>query len=888
MRNPFSHPDGRRPFESAPLAEVGDELEFHLEQRIRDYVARGMDPATARATAIERFGNVGDVQRECTELLEDDRRAEARRDWLADLRQDLRFGFRSAMRAKLFTLLAVVTLAFGIGANAAVFGVVKSVLLDALPFREPDRLVRVFARFRDGSSEQGALSAGAAKDVADRARSFSSVAIYQSQPADRLYRGDGAARIVRLAWVQPAFFTTLGVTPVLGRNFHDEDAQSDTSLVAILSNESWKQIFGGDPAIAGKTIQINGITRTVAGVLPRDFVGPLGPTDVYLAMSLPSLLKNPVSARGSHYLALVARLKPGVSIETARQDVAAISTALSREYPRDDGPFELTMIRLRDSMVGDTRTPLLVLMASAGLVLLITCANLAGALLSRTISRRKEFAVRVALGAGRGRLVRQLLTESTVLALAGGVAGVLLALFGLTIVRKLALSALPSYAHLALDPGTLAYTMVLALCTGLAFGVVPALSVGRTNMQSTLRDETRGTSESRRSRQLRGALVAGQIALCLSLLTGAGLLTRSLWAMTSAPLGFNPEGLLTVDVQPPLAKLDSDDAAARYYAQLEDQLRTIPGVTAIASVSELPSPNMNSNGLVIEGAPPPPNDAQPFITYASVSDDYFRTLGIPLRSGRTFGPEDRSGAPSSIVISAAMERRYWPRGGALGSRIRLGPDANAPWNVIVGVVGDVRNDPAKPAPEPITYASRRQEPSGSVSFLFRSQGNPLALAKEVQRVATAYDADLATHNVSTMRALLSDALAGRRLPAVLMMGFGGLALLLASVGVYAMFAAMAAAREREFGVRVALGSSRQGIAGLVLRQGATWMAVGIAGGVFGVLLVGSMLRNLLYGVKPFDPFTLAATMLMLLACASIALLGPVRRATKVDPISVMR
>lgn len=688
--------------------------------------------------------------------------------------------------------------------------------------------------------------------------------------------------------MQPTFFTTLGVTPVVGRSFHEEDAQSDTALVAMLSNESWKQMFGGDPGIAGKTILINGISRTVAGVLPPGFVGPQGPADVYLAMSITSLLKDPISARGSHYLALVARLKPGVSVETARQDVAAVSSALSKEYPRDDGPFELTTTRLRDSMVGDTRTPLLVLLASAGLVLLITCANLAGALLSRTISRRKEFAVRVALGAGRGRLVRQLLTESTVLALAGGIAGVLLALFGLTVLRKLALTALPSYAHLSLDPGTLAYTMLLAICTGLAFGVIPALSVGRTNMQSTLRDETRGTSESRRSRQLRGALVAGQIALCLSLLTGAGLLTRSLWAMTSAPLGFDPNGIVTVDMQPPLAKLDSTVDAVRYYAQLEDQLRAIPGVTAIASASELPSSNMNSNGLVIEGAPPPPNDAQPFITYASVSDDYFHTLGIPLRSGRTFGPEDRPDAPSSIVINAAMERRYWPRGDALGSRIRLGPDANAPWKVIVGVVGDVRNDPAKSAPEPMTYASRRQEPSGRVSFLFRTQAQPQALEKEVKRIATAYDPDLATHNVTTMRALLSDALAGRRLPAVLMMGFGGLALLLASVGVYAMFAAMGAAREREFGVRVALGSSRQRIAGLVLRQGATWMAVGIVGGVFGVVLVGTMLRNLLYGVKPFDPFTLVATMLMLLACASIALLGPVRRATQVDPISVMR
>ncbi|MDB4909268.1 MAG: permease [Gemmatimonadetes bacterium] len=491
MRNPFSHPDSKLPFETAPQTEVGDELAFHLEQRIHDYIAQGMDPATARATALERFGDVSGVQRECTELLQDDRRAERRRDWLGDLKQDLRFGFRAATRAKLFTLLAVITLAFGIGANAAVFGVVKSVLLDALPYGQPDRLVRVYARFRNGSSEHGGLSAGAAHDIAERQRSFSSAAIFQGDASDRVYKGDGSARIVRVLWVQPAFFATLGVNPAMGRTFNDDDAKGDTALNAILSHNAWQRIFGGDRAIMGGSIRINGITRQVVGVLPRDFVAPSGNADVYFALSIPALLRDPVSARGSHYLALVARLKPGVTIAAARQEIRAISNDLSRENPRDDGPFELVASHLRDAMVGDTRTPLLVLMASAGLVLLITCANLAGALLSRTISRRKEFAVRVALGAGRGRLVRQLLTESTLLALAGGVAGILLALLGLTVLRKIALNALPSYAHLALDPGTLVYTMLLALCTGLAFGVVPALSVGRTNMQSTLRDETR-------------------------------------------------------------------------------------------------------------------------------------------------------------------------------------------------------------------------------------------------------------------------------------------------------------------------------------------------------------------------------------------------------------
>jgi len=888
MRNPFSHTDARRPFESAPQAEVGDELQFHLEQRIRDYIARGMDPDTARSTALERFGDVRDVQRECTELLESDRRAEARRDWLADLRQDLRFGVRSAMRAKLFSLLAIVTLAFGIGANAAVFGVVKSVLLDALPYADSDQLVRVYGYFRVSEGNRSGLSAGEAKDLLERPRTFSSAAAFEGSPNDRVYTSDGGAHIIKMNWVQPALFHTLGVTPILGRVFRDEDAQSDTAFTVVLSYDAWQRMFNGDPHIVGKAIRISSYPRTVIGVLPRGFIAPSGETDGFYPLDLDLLLRNPVTARGSHWLGFVARRKPGVSLQAAQQEIITLSNDLSREYPREDASIRLEAISLHKSMAGDTRTPLLVLMASAGLVLLITCANLAGALLSRTISRRKEFAVRVALGAGRERLVRQLFTESVLLAVAGGVSGILLALFGLSVLRHLALPALPPYAKLSLDAGTLAYTMLLALLTGLAFGTVPAFSVGRSSMQGVLRDETRGTSESKRSRRLRGALVAGQIALCLSLLAGAGLLSRSLWRMTSAPLGYNADGLTTVDVQPPRGRFHTPEEWGGFYQQLEDQLRAIPGVSAVASVSELPSPTMNNNGLAIEGVPLLRADAVPFVTYASVSDDYFRTMGIPLISGRTFGADDRPNAPTSIVISRALEKKFFPNGGALGARIRLGPDANEPWSVIVGVVGDVRIDPARLGGEPITYASRRQEPSGVVSFLMRTQGNPLDLDKNIQGVASRIDPDLALHNVTTMRARLSEGLAGRRLPVVLMTAFGSLALLLASVGVYEMFAAMGAAREREFGVRVALGSSRQRIAGLVLRQGATWMAIGLAGGVIGVVLVGSLLRSLLYGVKPFDPLTLVATVLMLFACASVALLGPVRRATKVDPISVMR
>ena len=868
-------------------ADVDDELAFHLEQRARDYVARGMDPAAARAAALERFGDWEGVHRECERLAEEDRRAERRRDWLGDLAQDVRFAARAMRRAPLFTILAVLTLALGIGANAAVFGVVKSVLLDALPYGDADRLVRVYGRLLDGSAERGPLSAGTVSDIVERQRSFSEVSAFMGNVPDAVYGGVDRPSTVKLAWVQPNLFRTLGVAAALGRTFADDDIPSDTARVVVLAHGAWQRHFAGDSGAIGSDIRINGIPRSVIGVLPRDFVSPMGEADFYFALDIGPTLRSTISARRSHWLGLVGRLNPGVTHEAARRELAAIGAELAREYPEDNGSIGVTGMPIRDAMVGDTRTPLLVLMASAGLVLLITCANLAGAFLSRTISRRKEFSVRVALGAGRGRLVRQLLTESTMLAVAGGAAGVLLAWLALAALRGLALPALPEYAELTLDRGALLATSLLAVVTGLAFGVAPALSVRRTDPQATLRDESRGASESRRSRVLRGMLVAGQVALCVSLLAGAGLLARSLWTMSAAPLGFDPAGVLSVSVRLPESAYPTDEARGQLQQRFAERLRALPSVEHVAIGSAVPTAVMSRNGLTIVGATPPPNDAQPFVLFASVSDEYFRTLRIPLRRGRTFDARDHADAPLSVVISESMARQYWPGGGALGARIRLGPDpSSAPFQV-VGIVGDVRNDLARFDAEPMAYASKRQMRWGE-KFVLRTSGDPLALVAPMRRELAELDPALPLDDATTMHAMLAVGLSGRRLPVMLMSAFGLLALVLVSVGVYAMFASMASAREREFGVRVALGASRGSIAGLVLRQGAVWMAVGLGGGAAGVFVVARLVRGLLYGVSPFDPFTLAAAVAILLVCALVALLVPVRRATRADPVAVLR
>ncbi|HET7551931.1 MAG TPA: ABC transporter permease [Gemmatimonadaceae bacterium] len=883
IRRAFRLALGRPPIEQ----EVDAEIDFHLEMRAAELVERGMAPEAALAEARRRFGDTHEWGMAMSEVDRERVARSERAEWLSDLRQDLHFGARSALRSPLFTLLAVVTLALGIGANAAVFGVVKSVLLDALPYADADRLVRVYGRFLDGSNDRGPLSAGTVTDIAARQRSFVGTAAFATLPRESILEGD-EPRVVQVEWAEPKLFRVLGVKAALGRTLRDDDAVGDTAFTVMVTYAAWQQLLGGDPGVVGGTIDINGITRTVAGVLPRGFVGPGGDADFYYPLDVRLLLRDPISARGSGWLGVVGRLKPGVTVDGARRDVAAIGADLAREYPRDNGSITLSTVPLRDSMVGDTRTPLLVLMASAGLVLLITCANLAGALLSRTISRRKEFAVRMALGAGRGRLVRQLLTESALLAIAGGVAGIALAEGGLAMLRRLASRALPSYAELSLDPGALLFTFVLALCTGIAFGLVPALSARRSNTQATLRDESRSATESRPSRRLRGVLVAAQIALCVSLLAGAGLLIRSLAALTSASLGFNAGGVLSVNVQLPADRYRSLEEQENFFEQLEERLRGLPGVTGVADATALPTAVMQRNGIRVIGAPPPPDNVLPFALYAGVSDDYFRTLGIPLRSGRTFGPQDGPDGPPTIIISESMARRFWPKGDALGAQMRMGPDPNSTPLTVVGIVGDVRNDPTRPDAEPITYAPARQDVRQSRFLLVRTSGDPLALVRPFRGVLTALDPSVPMRDAMALSAFLSDGLTGRRRPVVLMSAFGALALLLASVGVYAMFAAMAAAREREFGIRVALGSTRREIAALVLRQGAVWMLAGLVGGAAGVVVVARLVSGLLYGVRPLDPVALGITLLTVVACALVALLVPVRRATRVDPITTLR
>jgi putative ABC transport system permease protein len=869
--------------------EMEQEMAFHLESITADYVRSGMSQAEAEHAARRRFGNV---------LRLKEAGHDVRTSHLDELVQDARSGLRQLTGAPAFAVMAVVTLALGIGANTAIFAVVKSALLDALPYRDADSLVRVYGGLASGSQRGGPLSAGTVRDIAERQLSFTNLSAFTDNAIDAVYGGDDGAQVVRMTWVEPGFFDTLGVPIALGRTFRQQDALSgllplsggqlapDAPAPVMLTDTAWARLFASDTGIVGREVRINGIPRTVIGVLPRGFLGPMGAVDFYFAFDLDPVRQDPVLARRSQWLGLIGRMKPEVAPDAARDEIAAIWANLVREYPADNGTLDIAATPLRTAMVGDMRVPLLVLMASAGLVLLITCANLAGALLSRALSRRKELAVRAALGAGRGRLVRQLLTESTVLALAGGATGLLVAILILDVLRDVALPALPVHTRLSLDWGALLATGLLAVCTGLAFGVAPAMAVNQTNAQSTLHDESRGTSEGRRSQRVRGLLVAGQMALCVSLLVGAGLLTRSLWAMTNQSLGIDPEGVLTGVVQLPAREYPSPEQRVLFREQFEERLRALPGVSAVAIATSLPTAVRGRSGVTPEGTSP--DTAQPFVLTTAVSDDYFRLLGIPLRQGRTFDAQDRPDTPRTIVISESMARRFWPEGNAIGSRVRLGPDRNSPLMTVVGIVGDVRNDRARPDAEPMAYGSSRQLPVPLLMFLVRTTADPLSLARPIERELKAMNPGLPLQRAMTLPMLLDQGLTGRRLPVLLLTAFGLLAFLLASVGVYAMFASLAASREREFGVRLALGSRPAAIAALVLRQGMGWMVAGLAVGAFGVLLVIRLVGDLLYGVERFDPVTLVLSVTVLVGCAAIALLVPLLRAVRTDAVVALR
>ena len=865
-------------------SDLEDELRFYFDMRTRELVERGMPEIEARREAVREFGDLEYTKRYC--LAEDamSTRDERRTDLVAELRQDVAHSWRTLRRAPGFAVVALVTLALGIGANTAIFSVVNGLLLRELPFADADRLVRVWGAHLDTQRDRGQLSAADFIDLRTRQRSFSTLGAFAWGGGTYIGTGDP----VRLSGlrVDANVFTALGVRPVLGRAFAVGEDSSGVAPTVLLAYGAWQRLFGGDSGIVGKSVNLSGRMRTVIGVLPPSFFFPtMGEAEFFTPLDLTPMLRDVNRARKFHNLGVLGRLRPGATLEQGRAELTAIMRQMEREYPASNTNKSVATVGMREAVVGDTRPALMVLLGASLLVLLIACANVAGMLLSRAVSRRQELAVRAALGAGRARLVRQLLTESLVLTLCGGLAGLAIAFWGTNALVAAAADMLPAASQVAVDGTVLATMFLVTIVCGTVFGLIPALAASR-GMHAALKDATRGSSGGPARHRLRTALVTGQLALAVVLLVGAGLLVRSLARLQQTDLGYSLDSVLTFEVNLVGDRYNTAEGQDQFYDALYSRIAALPGVVAVGGSGNIPLRGGSSASLAIDGRPQPEGKL-PEVGYQPVSDDLFKAMGIPLKQGRAFGPSDNDKGPGVVILSEGLARAFWPNGSPIGARIRLGPNPNVPWMEVVGVVGDVRMGVSDDA-RPTVYVSARQDHWGGAAGVVRTSGDPMGLLPAVRREMKAIDPTLPVSAASSMKQVQSDRLTDRRLPMQLMGVFALLALALSAVGVYGVMAYSVAARTREIGVRVALGAQPRNVFGMVVRQGLGAAAIGLTLGLAGAVALGGVLRKLLYGVTPTDPATFIGVTVVLLAVAVAACLVPARRALRVDPLDALR
>ena len=871
-------------------ADVDDELQFHVDMRAREYEARGMTPEEARRAAVERFG---DVQRIGGELLAHDRRRERgrhRREFMSELTQDLRYGLRSLVRAPGFTTVATLTLALGIGATTAIFSVVNAVLLRPLPYPEAERVVMVWMdNQRQGMSED-IHSWPNYIDYRDQNGVFAQLAAYVPRGYN-LTAGclEGACEPQRVfaAASTANLFPVLGVTPLLGRAFTAAEEAEGQDAVVVISHGLWMRQFGGEPSVLGRRLRLNGRERTVLGVMPRGFAFPNADTDLWVPLVVPP---DVAQLRNSYGYYAVGRLKPGIPLERARVELTAIARRLEQQYPgnRDLG---VNLVALPDQVVGKTlRTALWVMLGAVAAVLLIGCANVANLLLSRAAVREREVGVRLALGASRGRLVRQLLTESVLLAALGGLLGVFLAWGGLKVLIGLAPADIPRLDQVRVDAVVLAVVALVVITTGIAFGLVPALQASRPNLAETLREAARGGTASRSGHRLRRLLASAQVALVVVLLTGAGLLIRSFLHLQEVQLGFRPDHLLTMRLALPGAKYQSPQQRLAFYDALLERVRAIPGIQGAGAISDIfLTKTPSSTNFAIEGRAPTREQENVEVPVDAVTPDYFRVMGIPLKAGRTFTPRDGPDAPPVVVINENMARHFWPGEDPLGKRFKYGgAQGEAPWMTIVGVVGDMRRTGYDAPVRYETFLPYAQQAVPFMTLVVRTARDPLALAPQVRAAVRAIDPDQPVYEIKSMDQLLSAMVAQRRFSMALLGTFAGLALVLGLVGVYGVTSYLVAQRTREVGLRLALGAQPAQLIRMVVRQGMGAAALGIGVGLVGALLLTRLMAGLLYAVSPTDAATLAAVTALLALATLVANYVPARRAARVDPLVALR
>ena len=803
---------------------------------------------------------------------------------MSHFKQDFLYAVRRLVKAPGFTVVAVLTLALGIGANSAIFSVVNGVLLKPLPYPEPERLVGVY-HVTEG--HRAVMSGPNFTDVARAATSFESAAAISS--GRMILTGEGEPARLAIAEVSASLFNVLRVRPALGRAFNADENTPGRNNIVILSHGLWQQRFGSDRSVIGKRITLDGVSKEIVGVMPAGFSYPSG-RDAWLPVDYDEGFVT--KQRGAWYLSVVARLKPGVTPQQSAAEVETIGRNLARQYPDANGEIGMTTYPLLEAMVGDIRRSVMILLGAVGFVLLIACTNVANLLLARAATRETEMAVRTALGAGRGRLIGQLLTESVLLSLVGAGFGLLLAVWGVELLTNLKPQGIPRLDNVRVDGAVILFTIAIGVVTGVLFGLVPAFAATR-GLSATLKEGGRGAVTSRGGMRVRGVLVVAELALAVMLLAGAGLLMRSFMKLQAVDPGFKLDPALTFDLTLPDARYKDMDQQIAFYDQLLPRLRSLPGVQAASAVMGLPLSGLDFIiSFEVGGRPPVPPAQQPAMQVRVATPEYFGTIGIPLKRGRLFTDDDRLQTPKVVLITEAAAKQFFPNEDPIGKTIKLGwgrgPGKPRAGGEVVGIVGDIKDEGLNEPNPPQIYMPLRQWPVSFMTVVMKTSVPPTSLTEGARAQVAALDPNLPLSNVSTLDAIVAKSISQQRFYMTLLSVFAAVALVLAAIGIFGVLSYAVSQRTREIGIRMALGAQERTVISLVVRQAMLLVGTGVIAGTALALYLSQTMTKMLFSVRPTDPTTFVSVAAVLAAVALLASYLPARRATRVDPIVALR